>query len=196
MLATARDFNLVAVKIGIDGLLQPRFSFASRYLRPAQEAIIDGFIVVDSNLNSNVAIGNEKLGLLWIERHPTQVAKPDLDPGVATLSHLESEYTAFPGDIEGLVEGYAIYYADRNGDRPHQSCTQMREILAVSFARLQAVEGVIFCWRSNIAHIVYYPGEYALDRIKLGGHILSEFFGQFPYARIIRLYLFGRREIG
>ena len=53
-------------------------------------AIVDGLIVVDSNLDSDVAIGNEKLGLLWIERHPTQVRKPDLDPGVAPLSHFKS----------------------------------------------------------------------------------------------------------
>ena len=74
-----QNFHPVVFKAGVDPFLQGRLCGIS-CLDPLQEAVMFCFIVIHAYFNPDKAIGDKQERVLGIERHPSQIGKPDFDP--------------------------------------------------------------------------------------------------------------------
>ena len=160
-----------------------------RHLRPAEQAVIFGFVVIHADLDADESVGNEKDRILRIEGDPAQIGEPDLDPGVAALAHLEGQHPVLHGNIKGPVEGHAVDDPDRNPDGAQQGGAQVGIVLAVPLARLEGIEGVVLFGRRHVMDVIDHPGDDPLHGVKFGFDPLCELGRQLSNPGIVHLHL-------
>jgi len=194
-LLVALDAHAVGAELRGDVFLERRLLGGILQLHPAQKSVVLRLIVVDADFDADVTVGDEQNGILGIERNPAQIGKPNLDPRMPALPHLEGQHALFPRDVIRLVEREAVDDPGRNADVAQQGRAEVGVVLAVAFSGIQGIERVVAFGRIHVADVVDDPGDDPLNGVELGLHVRGKFTRQPPDPGIVRLDQFRRPQV-